>query len=256
LFYFPAFDFNGSGNAANFFGRFAPGMLATIFSFSNSRFGDKTANFNSLPKPLPIPTTLGDVEVLVAGVPAPVLYASPTQINFQLPSATPVGGFQEIQVVRASTGQVLASWLFRIDAVSPALFTVDSSGNGQIAALNQDGTLNNGVHPAKAGTFVTLFGTGQGVVNGMPPDGHPTPTSPLLPTSPALKVFINSDFVPQGDIEFSGLAPGLVGVWQINVKVPANVPPGDVPVFVDLAGINSVLDSNGNRRTTTIRVTP
>jgi hypothetical protein len=47
-----------------------------------------------------------------------------------------------------------------------------------------------------------------------------------------------------------------VGVWQINVKVPANVPPGDVPVFVDLEGINSVLDPNGIRRVTTIRVTP
>jgi uncharacterized protein (TIGR03437 family) len=255
-FYYPAIDFNNSGNAANYFVRFAPGMLASLFPFPNSRFGDKTVNFNSLANPLPIPTTLGDVQVLVAGVPAPVLYASPGQINFQVPGATPVGGLQEIQVLRASTGEVLASWLFRIDAVSPALFTVDSSGNGQIAALNQDGTVNNGAHPAKAGSFVTLFGTGQGVVSGMPPDGHPTPTKGLLSASSAVKVFINSDFVPQGDIEFSGLAPGLVGVWQINVKVPANVPPGDVPVFVDLEGINSVLDPNGVRRTTTIRVKP
>lgn len=116
--------------------------------------------------------------------------------------------------------------------------------------------MNNGSNPAQAGSYVTLFGTGQGVVKGMPPDGHPAPASPLLPANPGLKVFINSDFVPQSDIEFSGLAPGFVGLWQINVKVPANVPPGDVPVFLDLNGINSVLDANGNRRTTTIRVTP
>jgi uncharacterized protein (TIGR03437 family) len=184
------------------------------------------------------------------------LYVSPNQINFQLPGATPTGGLQEIQVLRASTGEVLASWLFRIDSVSPGLFTADSSGSGQLAAVNQDGTINSGAHPAKAGTYVTLFGTGQGLVNGMPPDGQPAPKSPLLPANPALKVFINSDFVPQNDIEFSGLAPGFVGLWQINVKVPANVPPGDVPVFVDLEGINSVLDPNGVRRVTTIRVTP
>jgi uncharacterized protein (TIGR03437 family) len=255
-FYFPAIDYTNSGNAANYFLSFAPGMLASIFPFPNSAFGDKTASFNSLPNPLPIPTTLGDVQVLVAGVPSPILYASSTQINFQVPAATPTGGLQEIQVVRASTGEVIASWLFRINAVSPALFTVDSSGSGQIAALNQDGSVNNSTHPAKAGSYITLFGTGQGVVKGMPADGHPTPASPLLPANSDLKVFINSDFVPQGDIEFSGLAPGLVGVWQINVKIPANVPPGDVPVFVDLEGINSVLDPSGLRRTTTIRVTP
>jgi len=251
-FYFPAIDFNNSGNSANYFGIFAPDMLTTIFAFPNGQFGTETASFNSLP----IPAVVGDVQVLVAGVPAPILYASPSQINFQMPGATPVGGYEEIQVVRASTGAVLASWLFQIEAESPALFTVDGSGNGQIVALNQDGTMNNGSNPAKAGSYVTLFGTGQGVVKGMPPDGHPAPASPLLPANPALKVFINSDFVPQGDIEFSGLAPGFVGLWQINVKVPANVPPGDVPVFLDLNGINSVLDAYGNRRTTTIRVTP
>lgn len=264
-FYFPAIDYTTSaggspgrlsGNAANYFGGFAPGMLASIFAFPNSQFGSQTANFNSLPNPLPIPDTLGDVQVLVAGAPSPVLYASPSQINFQVPSATPVGGFEEIQVVKASTGQVLASWLFSIEDVAPGLFTADSTGDGQLAALNQDGSVNNGANPAKAGTYVTLFGTGQGLVGGMPADGHPTPKSPLLSTSSDIKVFVNSDFVPQSDIEFSGLAPGFVGLWQINVKVPPNVPPGPVPVFVDLEGINSVLDPHGIRRVTTISVTP
>ena len=251
-FYFPAIDFSTSGNAANYFSSFAPGMLASIFAFPNTQFGDQTASFNSLP----IPDNLGDVQVLVAGQPSPVLYSSPSQINFQVPSATPIGELQEIQVVLESTGQVLASWLFNIYAVSPGLFTVEGTGSGQLVATNQDGTINNSTHPAKAGSYVTLYGTGQGLVSGMPPDGHPTPSADLLPANPNLKVFINSDFVPQSDIEFTGLAPGLVGVWQINVKVPANVPPGDVPVFVDLEGINSVLEANGIRRSTTIRVTP
>lgn len=251
-FYFPAIDYISSGNAANYFESFAPGMLASIFAFPKTQFGSQTASFNSLP----IADTLGDVQVLVAGQPSPILYASPSQINFQVPGATPVGGLQEIQVALQSTGQVLASWLFNIYAVSPGLFTVDGSGSGQLAATNQDGTVNNATNPAKAGSYVTLYGTGQGVVSGMPPDGHPAPNSGLLAANPDIKVFINSDFVPQSDIEFSGLAPGFVGVWQINVKVPANVPPGDVPVFVDLEGINSVLDATGVRRVTTIRVTP
>jgi uncharacterized protein (TIGR03437 family) len=258
-FYFPAIDYTTSaggvagrlsGNSANYFGRFAPGMLATIFPFANAQFGGQTAASNAPA----LPTTLGDVQVLVGGGAAPLTYVSPSQINFQVPSATPVGGYVEFQVVRASTGQVLASWLFRVDAASPGLFTASGTGTGQLLAVNQDGTVNNGANPAKAGTYISLYGTGAGVIAGMPPDGQIAPAAVPTPQNP--QVFINSDFVPASDVEFSGLAPGFVGLWQINVKVPTNVPPGDVIVYVTYDGINSILDPNGIRRTTTIRTTP
>ncbi len=258
-FYFPAIDYTTSaggvsgrlsGNAANYFGRFAPGMLASIFAFPSGSFGSQTASFSAAP----LPSVLGDVQVLVGGVAAPLLYASPGQINIQVPGATPTGGLEEFQVVRASTGQVLASWLFRVDAASPGLFTADGSGTGQLLAVNQDGSINNGSHPAKAGSYVSLYGTGAGVIGGMPPDG--VAAQGLLATPQNPSVFINSNFVPDSDVEFSGLAPGFVGLWQINVKVPANVPPGDVIVYVTYDGINSILDPNGIRRSTTIRTTP
>jgi uncharacterized protein (TIGR03437 family) len=258
-FYFPAIDYTTSaggvagrlsGNTANFFGRFAPGMLASIFSFANASFGDQTDSVSTAPWPI----TLGDVQVLVAGVPAPLTMASPSQINFQVPSATPVGSFVEFQVVRASTGQVLASWLFRIDAASPGLFTASGTGTGQLLAMNADQTMNNGAHPAKAGSIISLFGTGTGTIDGMPADGDIAPSAVPTPQKP--RVFINSDFVPDSDVQFSGLEAGFVGIWQIDVKVPANVPPGDVIVYITYDGINSILDPNGNRRTTTIRTTP
>jgi len=264
-FYFPAIDSTTSaggmpgrlsGNAANYFGRFAPAMLASIFAYSTSRFGDQTAGSSGLP----LPTTLGDVQVFVRGVDgqlvaAPLLYVSPGQINFQIPSATPVGP-QEIQVLRASTGQVLSSWIFRIDPVSPGLFTANSTGTGQLSAINEDGhTPNDGGHPAKAGSVISLYGTGQGLVDGLPPDGQPNPPGPH-PTGPKPKVLINDNFVPDADVQYSGLAPGFVGLWQINVKVPANVPPGDVNVYVTYQGLISSQDQNGITRHTTIRVTP
>jgi len=258
-FYYPAIDFTTSaggvadrlsGNAANFFGRFAPGMLASIFALPGLRFGDQTASSPSTPLPL----TLGDVQVFAAGAPAPLLNVSPAQINFQLPIATPVGGFEEIQVARASTGEVLASWLFRIDTASPGLFTANGSGAGQVAAVNQDGTVNGASHPAKAGGFVTLYATGQGLVDGMPPDGRLA--EGLISTPEKPQVFINSGFVPDADVQYSGLAPGFVGMWQSNVRVPADAPPGDVIVFITYEGFNSILDPNGIRRLTTIRTTP
>jgi uncharacterized protein (TIGR03437 family) len=225
-------------------------MLATIFAFPSAPFGAATASFLAMP----IATELGDVEVTVGGTAAPLLYVSPSQINFQVPGATPVGDLEEIQVARVSTGQVLASWLFQIDAESPGLFTVDGSGSGQVAALNQDGSVNNGANPAQAGSVVTLYATGQGVLNGMPPDGQ-LPQG-MVETSQTPQVFINAGFVPSSDVQWSGLAPGFAGLWQINVKVPSDAPPGDVIVFLIYGGVNSILDPNGIRRLTTIRTAP
>jgi uncharacterized protein (TIGR03437 family) len=157
-------------------------------------------------------------------------------------------------VASVSTGQVWASWLFQIDAESPGLFTVDGSGSGQLVAMNQDGSANNGANPAKAGGMVTLFATGQGAIGELPQDGQPAQGIVATPETP--QVFINSGFVPAGDVQFSGLAPGFAGLWQINVKVPSDAPPDDVVVFIIYGGVNSILDPNGIRRTTTIRTTP
>jgi uncharacterized protein (TIGR03437 family) len=231
-------------------------MLASIFPFANAHFGTDTVQNSTVP----VPTTLGDVQVLVAGVASPLLYVSPSQINFQVPSATPTGALQEIQVVRASTGQVLASWLFRIDTVAPGLFTSNSTGSGQISAINvDDGNINGSAHPAKAGSYVSLYGTGMGLVDGGPPDGQPAVG--ILNTSQRPKVFINSDFVPDSEIQYSGVAPGYVGLWQINVRIPKNAAAptgggtGDITVFVSYGNVNSMQDGPINRGTT-IRVTP
>ena len=261
-FYYPSIDFTNaagglpgrySGNAANYFPRFAPGMLASIFAFNMTHFGLDTGGATSTP----LPTTLADVQVSVNGTLAPLLYVSPGQINFQVPSNAPVGSTPvEFQVVKASTGQILASSLFRIDSVSPGLFTADSSGSGQLAAVNQDGTVNSALHPAKAGTFISLYGTGLGVLAGAPPDG--TPATGALSTNITPDVFINGTRLEPADINYSGLAPGFIGLWQINAKIPATVPTSGTPVSVVIVfnGVNSRLDEFGDGRTTTIRTTP
>ncbi len=240
---------NGSnGNAANYFARYSPGMLATVKPSANSTFGSATVTNSKIP----VPTTLGDVQVVVNGVLSPIIYASPTQINFQIPSTTPASSTPvEIDVIRTSTGQVLSAGEYRIDPYSPGLFTADATGTGALIAQNQDGSLNGTSHPAKAGSVITLYGTGEGVISGAPPDG--TPPTGALSTSILPSVVINGGYAT---VQYSGVAPGFIGLWQINVVVPANVPPGPVAVAVEMDGAISTLDPNNNRIFTTIVTTP
>jgi uncharacterized protein (TIGR03437 family) len=240
-----------AGSAANYFEIFAPGMLASMFAAQGSYFGLQTAAASSVP----LPINLGGVEVLVGGRPAPLLYVSQSQINFQVPYEAPVGSTPiEIQVINPSTGQILASNFYTIDPVAPGLFTADGSGAGQLAALNQDNTVNSQTHPAKAGSIIQLFGTGVGAVAGAPKDGQPAPNE-LLPTSGQIEVYINGGQVP---VSYSGLAPGFIGLWQINAQVPANAPTptNPVPVSVVYVGYSTRLPPSGTGIQTWIYTTP
>jgi len=214
----------------------APGMHASLFPLG-IKFGSETKSFNELPNPLPLPRALGDLQVLFNDEPAPLVFVSPEQINFLVPMKAPASGSADLIVQRASTGQILASATAPMGPASPALFTVGSTGSGLVAALNQDSTVNTPSSPVGRGEVIQLFGTGQGFVEGAPPDG--TPASGLTPTTERPRVWIEPDYVPEDHILYSGLAPDLVGVWQINVKVPERTAPGQRIVFVQMKSINS-----------------
>ena len=167
-----AFQGQLSGNAANFFGRFAPGMLATIFSFPSAPFGGATASFTAEPDCRRARRRPG---LGGRNTPRRCCYVSPGQINFQVPGATPVGGLEEIQVARVSTGQVLASWLFQIDArvarpVHRGWQRIRPGGGAESGWLveqwresGQGGQHRDAVrHRARR-------------LSGMPPDGQPAP---------------------------------------------------------------------------------
>jgi uncharacterized protein (TIGR03437 family) len=201
-------------------GPLAPGMLASLFGADLS---SETAAADSLP----LSSSLGGVRVLVEDQPAALLYVSPNQINFQAPSSLEPGGVARVEVVRMDTGLLAAGGSF---VVAPA-------AAGIFAVLNQDGSPNSPDSPAPRGSLLQIFGTGQGAVRNPPPDGAPAASSPPAetPVPPMVTIGTSSrrDVVP----EFSGLAPGLVGVWQINARVPeATVPAARVPLVVRYAG--------------------
>jgi uncharacterized protein (TIGR03437 family) len=260
-FYYPIMNMKNS--ATNFL-LYAPGMLATLTNYGISPpiagFGSATASAPA--NAFPVPTTLGDVQVFVNGVAAPLLFVSSTQIEFQIPMATPTGGLVPVQVVQASTGQIYTSNLFNIVAAAPGLFEANAT-TGALAAINAtDNTVNSASNPVKAGDYISLFGTGQGFIAGAPPDGT-APTGPVA-TAQLPQVYLGGQtYISPGDIEYSGLAPGYIGLWQINAQVPSNAASstgsgtGPIPVYVTMDGYNSLNDpTTGNHIVTYIYVKP
>lgn len=223
-------------NGANFLlsRSLAPGTITSLFTAVNVT--DQTLSFDQLPAPVvPLPVTIADVQVLLNDQPVPLYFVSPRQINFLVPNGAPTSGDVDLLVVRPSTGQILVAGRVRMNVVSPGLFTAASNGNGQISALNQDNTVNSAANAAVRGSVVQMFGTGQGFVAGAPPDGTP-PSGAVNAQVP--RVIIGTSFVPDSDILYSGLAPGLVGVWQVNVRIPESVAAGvAVPCSVVLRDI-------------------
>jgi uncharacterized protein (TIGR03437 family) len=239
LFYVPLVSVS---NAANYLSRaVAPGSIVSVFpSPTNSvnLFGTATANFTSLAKPIPLPTVLGDIQVLVNLQPTPLFYVSPTQINLPLPSNLPNTGTVDIRVVSKSTGQIYGDAELALTPVSPGLFTLNATGYGQLAALNEDNTVNGPGNPLTRGHVIQIFGTGQGAVSGGPPDGMLD--TGLAPTVVSPQIQISTISVPPENVVYSGLAPGLIGVWQINVVVPTTVTAGtSVPVIISLSSVPS-----------------
>ena len=171
----------------------------------------------------PYPTTLGGTTVTINGTAAPLLFVSPGQINFQMPSA--IGNSEWFNITSATTVVTTAAGsstpvTFGLGSL-PGLFTADRSGCGQAAALNirSDGSVsvNTASNSAAPGDYVALYGTGFGFSATQPPDGAAAAGAATLQTMPGLTVDENLT----ASIAYAGLAPTLAGVDQINFQVPA-----------------------------------
>jgi uncharacterized protein (TIGR03437 family) len=192
---------------------------------------------------------LADVQVTVNGVAAPLYYVGPGQINFVVPWGTDPGSPADVQVVKVSTGQLLAASLVSMNTVSPAIFVTRLLGQGiELAAvLNQDGSVNDPTHPAKRGDIISIFGTGQGPVTSPPADGD-VPKNGTVSATGNLRVIIGTDYTDQipllpGEVrqplEFSGLSPQYPGMWQVNVKIPLSTAPGQTAIALQLNSVGS-----------------
>jgi uncharacterized protein (TIGR03437 family) len=156
--------------------------------------------------------------VLFNGVPAPILYAGPGQVNAIVPLG--LDGNASARLDIRSPGTPLDALALTTAAASPAIFTQTSSGTGPGLILNEDYALNSFSNPANAGSVIVLFGTGFGPLTPAARDGE----TASGPASTATQVSAMVAGVP-AEVLYAGAAPGLItGVIQVNVRVPKGIP--------------------------------
>jgi uncharacterized protein (TIGR03437 family) len=205
-----------------------PGMLAELGRYGLS--AQDVFSFSPAPtQALPWPTTgLKNVQVLVDGMAAPVFGLGSSVVYFQVPNEAPSSGTADFVVQNPTTGQILAAANFGLQAAAPGIYTANTDGTGQAAATLADGSVNSASNPVARGNVITLWLTGSGYIPNIM-DGVAPGAAISTPTPP--QVFINA--IPATNIQYSGVSPQYPGLWQLNVTVPSNVPPGNnVPVLV------------------------
>ena len=193
----------------------SPNEIVSIFS-QGSQFGAGQASATAAP----LPTQLVAIQAVLNGNPIPLYYVSPSQINALIPNNAPTSGTADLQIVRTDNGQTLGDTSLNMTTVAPGVFTNNGTGQGQAAALNDDGSANSSSNAISRGHVLQVFGTGLGFIPGAPNDGSAVATATPTPDTP--QAFINGIQCP---VQYSGLAPGQVGVWQVNVQIAEAVPP-------------------------------
>jgi uncharacterized protein (TIGR03437 family) len=173
--------------------------------------------------------------VLVNGAGAPLLYTSDSLINFQCPILV-AGSPLQVQLVTEG-GLATQPIQTTMKAATPALFMVNASGQGAVLVANTNliaMTHQEGIpsRPAAHGEYISIYGNGFGQVDNGVPAGTPAPLDRLLHVKYAVRVVLGGvEIVPS----FAGLAPGNVGLFQINAQIPSTAPAGAaVPLSVQV----------------------
>lgn len=210
----PSYSPEGFTNAAsNERGSLAPGSLVSLYgsglSFVTRAATGADIRNNRLPTRLPGAA----VSVTIGGLPAPLLYVSPTQVNFIIPAElTP--GQHRVWLVRDSlSGPILT---LTLKPYAPGLFRQGS----WLLALTPQGRLVSAEHPARPGDWIVLYAVGLGpvvppVATGVLPDG----AFPIRDAA-VFRILLSGEELPRDRIGYAGVAPGFAALYQINFQLP------------------------------------
>ncbi len=201
-------------------GAVAPGEIVTLFG---SGFGSAQPSVSFGPSP------------------APILYFSDCQINAVVPYEVipSLTTLVTVQPGGGSGAQALGPVKLPVVVAAPAIFTINESGAGQGAILNQDSSVNSSTNPAAQGSIVSVYLTGVGALSPNISDGSLGPLSPPYP-APLTNVGATVGGV-NAPVIFAGQAPSLIaGATQLNIQIPQNAPIGPaVPIVIYAGGYAS-----------------
>lgn len=225
----PALNPGGVVNAASYAYPIAPGSIAAAF-------GDLLVASASTGGSSPLLTSLSGLSLQFGdATEAPLFFASTGQVNFQVPWE--LAGQTQTTIAAAFNGQIGAAQTLSLAPFAPGIFSMSSQGNGQGAILDASYHLVDSSNPATAGSSVLIFCTGLGAVTNQPPTGSPAGDTPFSETAIMPTVTIGG---APAQVTFSGLAPGYVGLYQMNVQVPAGLTATNAaPVVISGAGVTS-----------------
>ncbi len=165
-------------------------------------------------------TLVSDVSVSINGIPLPLFFVRSDQINAMSP--VEIAGLSNALLVVRHKQVAGPSQIVPVMSTNPGIFMVPETTRAIV--LNSDGTVNDPANPAQRGSFISVFGTGQGAIN------PPLATGELARGGADLSFLQETTVVRIGGIEaevlFTGMAPNFAGLFQINVFVPEGVTPG------------------------------
>lgn len=209
-------------SAADFQSPAAPGGLITVF-------GTNLSPTNQATSEIPLPTALAQSCLTVNGQPMPLIFVSSTQVNAQMPFQA----FGDVVMVVHTPGGVSPNFNLVVQENAPAVFLSGSAGpltDLPIVIRQSTNLLVTDSNPVHIGDNLTLYTTGLGAVTPLVANGLPGPTQPLAIA--VLQPTVTLGSAPM-ILSYAGLAPGEVGVYQINVTVPGDAPQGlNVPLTI------------------------
>ena len=213
----------------------APGSYVSIFGRALSE-GMRVFSTPYLPLALSGVSVSFDVPSQNLSVPARIHFVSDGQINVQVPWELRGATSAIVKVSIGDTSSDIAT--VAINEYAPAVFeyTEPSSGRSLPAVLDSAYGLVGTSNPAKRNDVVQIFVNGLGPVDNQPASGDPSPSQPLARTRVVPEVSIGGQ---SAEVLFSGLTPGIVGLYQVNARIPAGAASGLQPLVITVNGIVS-----------------
>ena len=227
----PRVNSNGIVNIANYQNTVTPGSVVSIF-------GTNLAS-SATPAASPLPEILGGVCVTLNNQPLPLLLTSANQINVEIPPTLAAGKYP---LVVRSIDNKAASFAQTVTVSKYAPAVMVDPNTGQASIYFSDGSPVTKDHPATRDQQLVIYATGLGpTTGGTVTAGIPSPSNPMAVTGKVAVYFGDKSYSQSPVIvNWSGLSPNLIGVYQINVTVPGTHMKGDqLPVTISVGGVNS-----------------